>query len=824
MVTESFASSVDPGASSTRRRRGGAPPSPSASSRASLFTRFLAPRAPATRTGASLPKEHLARSHTTQLWLQSRLLSSTSPTFRQQGEDRPITFDNIKLSLRLLSLVWIRFLSFFWNGQGLRMCLFLVGKVVKGILPAARIWAASQMLDMVQRSFEDGVMDKREVWRVAAISMVFSGSDDIFSFFAQNNDNVIKNHINYSMEKAYLEAQLSLSIPSLSSPFLSALMYEAGVFAGFESRTSRQGHSSNSGGPFQILQSSFSVLTILIEVLTQAGLLIRTISSATSTDSSASSLLLIVLSLSPSLFRILGSFASSGVGTKGNKRMNWMRSRKDERAIKDLGRNGGYKQEIVLFGLKDWVMEKWDKLKIEQLNAQEMQKQQMGIVELGLGMGQEGAQTAFYVLLALRSLSTSLSLGSIRLYQSTAGSLLASLRNLTRVLESSYQSVFYLAAFCEAIDQPELEEIKIRRGGDANRLPMLDYETVRVSGGMKIEARNMGFTYPGTDKPTLRNINLTVNPGETLAIVGFNGGGKTTLVKALMGLYDHTGTLRINSVPVEELSPHSLHARTSCLFQDYSKYSLSLRENVGVGNTERLHDIPAIGRAIERGGAEAIRDKIGLEGQLNRYGVPDSLGEGNEGGNTGGNEIEELVPIPPPPGGGGPPRGGGPGRGGGRSGGGSLLGGHGGGGPPPGGPPPGFPGPPPEILDLMERSQKDEKRAALSGGQWQRVALARAFLRADEADLVVFDEPSSALDPRAESELFQRIHSLSMQDGKRKSTTIYISHRFSTVRKADQIAVVEDGTIVECGSHSDLMALNGRYHELFTLSKEGYED
>jgi len=150
-------------------------------------------------------------------------------------------------------------------------------------------------------------------------------------------------------------------------------------------------------------------------------------------------------------------------------------------------------------------------------------------------------------------------------------------------------------------------------------------------------------------------------------------------------------------------------------------------------------------------------------------------------------------------------------------------------GPPPPGPPPDMDGPPPpEMIEMMkigqtEKGVDEEKRAPLSGGQWQRVALSRAFLRSDEADLVVFDEPSSSLDPRAEAQLFQRIHALSAQDG-RRTTTIYISHRFSTVRKADQIAVIENGTIAEIGSHSQLMAVKGRYYELFNLQKEGFTD
>lgn len=359
-------------------------------------------------------------------------------------------------------------------------------------------------------------------------------------------------------------------------------------------------------------------------------------------------------------------------------------------------------------------------------------------------------------LIALGTLSSSISLGAMRRYQSTADSLLHSLRLLMNSLEDSVQVIFYMAAFFEAIElQKELSRQgrrSLRAATDA-RLPLVDYEATRVSGGMRIEARNLGFTYPGTSRPVLRNINLVLEPGETLAIVGFNGGGKTTLVKVLMGLYDHTGELLVNGHPIEAFNPAQLHARTTCCFQDHSKYSLTLRENVGIGDVPRLQagteddDDQAIQVALKRGGAEAIARQIGLDGMLNRHGVPD-VGAGHavedgaaDDGQPATSLDDDMLPPPPPP---GPPphmRGG--------SGGlfSAHVGGGGRGGPGGRGPPPGPP--PPEVMAAMaaaagkghplSAAAADHQRTPLSGGQWQRLALSRAFMRADEADLVVFE-------------------------------------------------------------------------------------
>ena len=104
----------------------------------------------------------------------------------------------------------------------------------------------------------------------------------------------------------------------------------------------------------------------------------------------------------------------------------------------------------------------------------------------------------------------------------------------------------------------------------------------------------------------------------------------------------------------------------------------------------------------------------------------------------------------------------------------------------------------------------------LSGGQWQKIALARAFMR-KEADILVLDEPTAAIDAAAEAEVFEHFRELT-----RNRIAIVISHRFSTVRMADQILVLEEGRIVERGSHDSLIGEDGRYAKLFTLQARGY--
>jgi hypothetical protein len=200
------------------------------------------------------------------------------------------------------------------------------------------------------------------------------------------------------MEKAFLHAQLSLSIPSMSSTYISALMYEAGVFAGFEYRNTRSNMKTRSGGPFETLQSTFSLITIIVEVITQIYLLLSTISSS-STTWNASSFILLSLSLAPTILRLAGSWMI-GAGRNSRGRgggRSWRLKRQEEWDIRRLGKQGEYKQEMVLFGLKNWVMGKWEGVKLEQMREQEDAKQNVGYIELGLGLGQHSIETAFYV-------------------------------------------------------------------------------------------------------------------------------------------------------------------------------------------------------------------------------------------------------------------------------------------------------------------------------------------------------------------------------------------------------------------------------------------
>lgn len=268
---------------------------------------------------------------------------------------------------------------------------------------------------------------------------------------------------------------------------------------------------------------------------------------------------------------------------------------------------------------------------------------------------------------------------------------------------------------------------------DASTAPApVNGAAVAAEGERGIRFENVGFRYPGRDTWALRNIDLFLPHGRSVALVGHNGAGKTTFIKLLTRLYEPTeGRILVDGQDLSSLDPEAIRARIGVVFQDFGQYKLMARETVGIGSVSRLHDDEKIERAVDLGGARDVVERLPqkLETQLGRW-------------FKGGVE--------------------------------------------------------------------------LSGGQWQKLALARAFMRED-ADILILDEPTAALDAEAEHAVFERFQRLA-----RGKTSIVISHRFPTVRLAERIIVLEKGTIVEQGTHEALLAAAGLYARLFSLQAQGY--
>jgi ATP-binding cassette subfamily B protein len=377
----------------------------------------------------------------------------------------------------------------------------------------------------------------------------------------------------------------------------------------------------------------------------------------------------------------------------------------------------GPAKEVRAFGIAGFLRSRYDRLydlRIAELRALARRRTLRSLVA-ALSTAAVTALTVgglAYLLVSGRMDLAAVGAAVFGLYQ-----LSGRLRSLHFSATSLYEATIFIR------DYTSFLSLGPESASDGRRPAPLRFDRLAVEG--------VRFAYPDTTEPAVDGVSLEIGAGEVVALVGENGSGKTTLAKIVAGLYHpQAGRVLWDGVDASTVDPDELRRAVAVVFQDFERYLLPARENVGLGRHERIEDLEAIVSAAQRADADDFLARLpeGYETMLGR----------------------------------------------------EFAGGF-----------------------------------DLSIGQWQRVALARAFFR--DAPLVILDEPTAALDARAESRLFARIRDL--LEGR---SVLLVSHRFSSVRSADRIYVLDRGRVVEQGSHDELMAAGGRYAELFTLQAAAY--
>ncbi len=250
---------------------------------------------------------------------------------------------------------------------------------------------------------------------------------------------------------------------------------------------------------------------------------------------------------------------------------------------------------------------------------------------------------------------------------------------------------------------------------------------------IKLELRDVSFTYPGSGKPALRNINMVIQPGEKIALIGLNGAGKTTLVKLICGFYHPTeGEILLNDIPIWQFNREEWYSLIAVLFQDSTLPALTLDENLTGQEPEEI-DRRRLEKALRLSGFWEVYEKLPDKGK-------------------------------------------------------TLL-----------------------VREINEGSTD------FSGGEKQKMLFARTLYM--NTPLVILDEPTAALDPIAENELY-----LNYGKAMENKTGIYISHRLSSTRFCDRILLLEHGEIIEEGTHESLLAAKTRYAELFEVQSQYYKE
>lgn len=354
-----------------------------------------------------------------------------------------------------------------------------------------------------------------------------------------------------------------------------------------------------------------------------------------------------------------------------------------------------------------------DGIVVEQVNLAHRQNlvRLFGRAMSGIGLGV--SYLVLGVLLYTATLPLALA-GTAVIAMRTAS---LSLSNTMRTINSLYEESFYIAFWRRLLT----EAAQRARPPHEKRAPL---------DPASIELRGVSFTYPGQQEPAIDSVDLTIQRGEVVALVGQNGCGKTTLAKLITGLFTpSSGVVTWDGTDLTTVDAHSVHDQIAVIAQEPARWPMTALNNIRIGRLSTPDD-ERWDRALHDSGADEVFDALPSHG------------------NT--------------------------------------------------------------VLSKEFRNGHD-----LSGGQWQRIGVARGIYR--KATILVADEPTAALDAKAEARVFAGLHSAGVA-----RTTILVTHRLANIRRADRIVVLERGQVVAQGTHAELITAGGLYQELFDIQASAY--
>lgn len=588
-----------------------------------------------------------------------------------------------------------RAMDLVWTTNRLLTVALAVLTLLAGVLPAAMAWVGALIIDAViaasKAAQDSGVTSMTRVFTLVAIEAVIVAA----LTGAQRG---------ISLCQALLRAQLGQRVNVMILE--KALTLELAQFedAEFYDKLTRARREASSR-PLSLVKRTFGLVQNLVSLLSYGVLLVQFSPWAVA--------VLLIAGL-PAFF------AETRFSGEAFRLFRWRSPETRMQLYLEtvLAREDNVK-EVKLFGLGPLLLGRYRDIFHRLYKADRalaIRRDGWGFV---LGLIGTVALYGAYAWIAVAAVASRITLGQMTMYLMLFRQGQSAVSAILSAIGGMYEDNLYLSTLYEFLETPVISTDASKERGP------------RPDDGIRFEG--VSFTYPGASQSALMDIDLHIQPGESLALVGENGSGKTTLIKLLTRLYrPDQGRILLDGMDLNDWQESALRQRIGVIFQDFSRYQFLVGENIGVGDVRYFEDEERWREAAGKGMADAIIEGLpaGYNTQLGKW-----------------------------------------------------------------------------FKDGQE----------LSGGEWQKIALSRAFMRAD-ADILVLDEPTASMDAAAEAKIFEHFRKLTQ-----KRIAILISHRFSTVRMANQIVVIENGRIIERGSHEELVKLDGHYARLFSLQAAGYK-
>jgi ATP-binding cassette subfamily B protein len=566
----------------------------------------------------------------------------------------------------------------------------IILRAIRALLPLASLWVPKLIIDAVIAFVTHKTGNLAHIWKLVGIELGLAVLSDILGRVNTLCDSLLGDRFTDLVSVRLMRHATELDLAAFEDP----------VFYDKLERARRQ-----TNGRLTLLSSLLNMgQDTLTLVSLSAGLIVF-------------SPWLMVLLIAAVIPAFLGETHFTKLSYSVHFR--WTPQRRLLDYLRYLGASSQSAKEVKIFGLGRHLAERYHEVSDGIYKENKKIAIKRATVGSALNVVSTGGYYGAYVVVLVRTLAGGISIGTFTFLTSA----FARSRGYIERILSGFNDISEQAIFLQDLFEFFQMEPSIRSFPTAIPAP----RPIRQG----FEFRNVNFSYAGSERLVVQNINFRLYPGEKVALIGENGAGKTTLVKLLARLYDPTaGQVLLDGRDLREYDVEDLRREIGVIFQDYMRYDMLIRENIGFGNIDSLNDHPRMETAARKSLAKSL---------ISRF--PDGY--------------EQMV------------------------------------------------------------GRRFEGGVDLSGGEWQKLALARAYMR--DAQLLILDEPTATLDARAEYEVFQRFSELTYG-----RMAILISHRFSTVRMADRILVLAGGEIKEQGTHEQLLALGGRYAELFELQAAGY--